>query len=252
MTESLLTYIGPVFLVVFVVLVFVFLARGRKQDDQNVRGVTAYNSLKRMVGLAVEAGTRLHVSVGRGSILGLQAAAALAALSILERITRAASISDCPPISTSGDGFMSILVQSTLRATHEEAGFGDVQFDPASGQISGLTPLSYVAGAMSVLADDEKISASLLVGHFDAEVALLADAGERGGSINIAGSDRLTAQAVLYAAAHEPLIGEELYVGGAYLGTGGAHMASLRAQDVMRWLLIAIILVSVLVKFFIS
>jgi hypothetical protein len=53
---------------------------------------------------------------------------------------------------------------------------------------------------------------------------------------------------VLYATAHEPLIGEELYAGGAYLQAGLAHEASLRAQDTVRWILVIVIILGVIVK----
>jgi hypothetical protein len=73
-------------------------------------------------------------------------------------------------------------------------------------------------------------------------VALLTEAAERSGSLTIGGSDQLQAQAVLYAAAQEPLIGEEVFASGAYLGVEPAHVASLRVQDIFRWALIIIIL----------
>ena len=50
------------------------------------------------------------------------------------------------------------------------------------------------------------------------------------------------------AACDYTLIGEELYAGGAYLGAGKIHEASITAQDVLRWIIIALILVSVLLN----
>jgi hypothetical protein len=79
-------------------------------------------------------------------------------------------------------------------------------------------------------------------------VALLTDAGERSGSLTLGGTDSLPGQAVLYATAQEPLIGEELYAGGAYLCAGGMHIASLRVQDVFRWILVLVILLGSIAK----
>jgi hypothetical protein len=53
----------------------------------------------------------------------------------------------------------------------------------------------------------------------------------------------------LYATAQEPLIGEELYAAGAYLQAGPLHISSLRAQDILRWVLAAIILGGAILKF---
>jgi len=64
----------------------------------------------------------------------------------------------------------------------------------------------------------------------------------------VAGTDNLPAQAVLYATAHEPLIGEELYAGGAYLNAGIMHDASLQTQDIFRWALIIVIILGILAK----
>ena len=62
----------------------------------------------------------------------------------------------------------------------------------------------------------------------------------------MAGTDNLPAQAILYATADEQLIGEDLFAGGAYVGAGPMHIASLHAQDVIRWLLIGILTISTL------
>jgi len=65
----------------------------------------------------------------------------------------------------------------------------------------------------------------------------------------IAAIDDLSAQSIFYAATQEPLIGEELFAAGAYVGAGVAHEASLNVQDVLRWLIILAILVGSLLKF---
>ena len=84
------------------------------------------------------------------------------------------------------------------------------------------------------------------MGNFGVEVALLTDAVERENTFVLAGSDNLTAQAVIYASAQEPLIGEEIYAAGAYVESSPLHSASLTVQDILRWLIIAAILVGAL------
>ena len=95
---------------------------------------------------------------------------------------------------------------------------------------------------------DEKISANVLMGNFGVEAALLTDAAERENTFTLAASDNLTAQAVMYASAQEPLIGEELYAAGAYTDAGPLHTASLTVQDILRWSIILVILVGALLK----
>lgn len=237
---------GLIFVMVFFGLILVFTWLGRRRARRYLRDIPAFTKLRRGIGLAVEAGQRLHVSLGWGGVSGLQGASGLVGLSMLQRIARAASISDRPPISTSGEPTLAILAQDTLKNVYHTIGAPN-QYKPEQGQVSGLTPLTYTAGAIPVM-NDQQVAVNLLAGHFGSEVGLLADAAERNGSMILAGSDSLPAQATLYAAAQEPLIGEELFAGGAYIQAGASHLASVKAQDVMRWLLVGVMLVGAILK----
>jgi hypothetical protein len=227
---------GLIFILAFFGLMLFFAFTGRKKTQRYLRDIPAFSRLRRGIGLAVEAGQRLHISLGRGGVVGVEGASAFVGLSMLQRIARAASISDRPPVATSGEGTLAVLSQDTLQSVYHSIG-ADSQYEPSSGQVSGLTPFSYAAGAMPVIFDHQ-VAVNILAGHFGSEVALLTDAAERSGALTLAGSDSIPAQAVLYATAQEPLIGEELYAGGAYIQAGPMHLASVRAQDIMRWVLI--------------
>jgi hypothetical protein len=141
---------------------------------------------------------------------------------------------------------LAILAQDTLKSAYRETGLID-QFEPTSSQLAGVTPFSYAAGGMEMVGD-KKSSTNFLIGSFGAEVALLTDRSERSGNLTLAGTDNISAQAILYATANEPLIGEELYAGGAYVDAGLMHTASLRAQDAIRWLLVLVILVGIMLN----
>jgi len=238
--------LGLVFVLVCLGLIVGALVTGRGRPGVNLREIGAFQRLRREVGLAVESGRRLHISLGRGNLFGTQAGSALVGLTLLDRCARAASSSDRPPVATSGDPLVAVLSQDTLRGAYRSLNV-EGRYDPSSGRVGGLTPFSYAAGAM-IPAQDEQVTANLLCGHFGAEAALIVEAGERKGSLSVASSDSLTGQAVLLATAQEPLIGEDLYAGGAYLGAGPVHAASLRMQDIMRWVLIAAMLLGALLK----
>ena len=47
---------------------------------------------------------------------------------------------------------------------------------------------------------------------------------------------------------YQNLVGEEIYAAGAYVNAGPMHAASLQAQDVLRWLLVAVILGGTILK----
>jgi len=238
--------IGLVFVFFFFALLIIFGFMARKNPRRPLREITAFVRLRRGIGLAVEAGQRLHVSLGHGGVSGVQGASAMIGLNLLQRIARSASISDRPPVATSGETTLSILSQDTLKSALKAIG-AENQYEPTAGQLSGLTPFSFAAGTMPVI-QDQHVSVSILAGHFGPEAALITDVSERSGGLTLGGSDSITAQAILYATAQEPLIGEELYAAGAYLQAGPFHTASIQTQDFLRWILAGIILVGGILK----
>jgi hypothetical protein len=238
-------YLGLLFILIGLglILAFFFIPSLPKIE---LRSIKAFAHFRREIDLAVEAGKRIHISIGRGSINDVQGGASLIGLTILDQCARAASTSDRPPVTTSGDGVVTILSQDTLQSTYRSLAAED-RYDPTNARLTGLTPMAYAAGAMPTI-HDEQVSANILAGHYGTEIALLTEAGERSHSLTVAGSDSISSQGVLYAASDEPLIGEELYAAGAYLGGNPVHNASLRMQDILRWVIIATILIGAILK----
>ena len=218
----------------------------RRKSEPVFREIPAFTRLKRAIGISVEAGTRLHISLGRGGLQTPTAAPGLAGLAMLRHLTEQTSASDEPPVVTSGSADVAILSRSTLRAGYRAAGAEEI-YDPNTGRLTGLTPFSYAAGAIPVI-QDENVSANILIGHFGPEVALLTDAAERTNSPAVAAAVDPAAQAIIYASVDDPLVGEELFAAGAYSNAGRAHEASLQVQDILRWALILVLLVGSALK----
>ena len=211
----------------------------RRKSPPVFRDIPAYTHLRQAIGRVVEDGSRLHVSLGRAALTTPQSASALAGLILLRRLADLTSASDKPPVATTGDATMVILAQDMLRAASRAA--GQNSYDPTAARLTGLTPFSFAAGALPAIRD-ENVSASILIGNFGLEAGLLTDASDREEAFTLAASDNLTAQAIMYASAQDPLIGEELFAAGAYVDSGRMHAASLSVQDILRWMIIVVIL----------
>jgi hypothetical protein len=235
--------LGLAFVGLFFGLILVSALYWRNRPARSVREIPAFGRLRRAIGLAVEAGNRLHLSLGRGDLISTHSAVAFVGLSVLDRIARSTVSSDRPPVATSGESMLAVLSQETLRSATK---FMGADFDPSRGQLTAA-PFAYAAGSVALI-HDEEIGANLLLGSFGDEVALITEAGDRSESLTLAGTDNLAGQAVLFATAQEPLIGEETYAGGAYMGAGGMHLASLVAQDILRWVIILALLVGAALK----
>ncbi|MGE5378393.1 MAG: DUF6754 domain-containing protein [Bacteroidota bacterium] len=241
---TLLLATGLLLLALILLVVFTLL---RTRIPTALRRIDAYERLIRSVGLAVESGTRLHISLGRGNLFTTRGASALAGLAMLRKLTERTSLSDRPPVVTSGDASLAVLSQDTLQSGYRAAG-AEEQYRFSTGRLTGLTPFSYAAGTLPVIRDED-VSTNVFIGDFGSESALMADAAERANSPMVAASDSISAQSIFYATSQDPLIGEELFAAGAYVGSGTVHEASLTVQDVLRWLIILAIVIGAGLKF---
>jgi hypothetical protein len=238
--------LGIAIVILFAVLLIGLASVRRGSLQLNLREIPAFARLSEGIGLAVEAGTRLHHALGSGGLSGLPGASTLLGLSVLQRLARAAAVSDFPPVATSGEATQSLLSQDTLHSASRATSV-DAQFNPINGQLSGVTPFSYAAGTLPIIFD-QNASVNVLTGSFGSEAGLIADAAERAGGTVMGGSENIPAQAILYAATPDVLIGEEFFATAAYLQAGPTQRASLLVQDIFRWLLILALLAGAALK----
>lgn len=233
-------FTGIVVIVLFVGLMIFFSIINKDRKRANIRPIPAYSKIIKEINVAVEDGSQLHISLGRGGITGPESAAGLAGLSLLRQVIVKSSMCDHPPVVSTGSPMLSILAQDTIQGTSKAISVAEQLKNP-SGELIGVTPFSYAAGSLTTIRDDN-VSANVHTGWFGNEIIWLTTAGERQSSPTIAGTAQLPAQAIIYASASDPLIGEEVYAGGAYLDGGKMHQASISTQDVIRWIIIFLIL----------
>ncbi len=238
---------GLLFVLLFLGLIMGFTLRGRDRTLTPRRRNLGFDKIQDAIGLAVESGGRLHISIGWGGLLGIPGVGSLIGLSIGRRVAKIASMSDKPPIITSGEGATAVLARDTMQAAYRDLNQQD-KFDSTLGRMSGATPFSYAAGTLPVIYD-EKVSSTIVGGHLGSEVGLITDATQRTGGVSLTGSDNLPAQAVMFGTTHEALIGEDFYAVDAYLDGEPVHIASLQAQDILRWTITGVILIGALLKF---
>ena len=81
--ENLEGVLGLILSALFLGLSIVIAAASRERPKRALREIPAITRLRRAVGLAVDAGTRLHVSLGSGDLTGLPGSSALAGMAML-------------------------------------------------------------------------------------------------------------------------------------------------------------------------
>jgi hypothetical protein len=239
---------APLWIGLCLALILIFTFWDRDNPRRALRSIPAFRQLRRTIELSVEDGSRLQISLGGGTILGPEAAAAFAGLTLLRQVAEIAADSDQPPLATTGDGAILLLAQDTLRTSYRRLNISD-HYQGTFAQTTGLTPFSYAGGALPLILD-HNISASALIGSFSEEAGLLTAATQRTGGFSLGGSNNLTGQAIYFASSDQPLIGEELFATGAYMAADPTHLASARAQDVLRWVVILLLVVTSLLPLF--
>ncbi len=223
---------------------------GKRQTRFRLRQLQAMNQMRRALGASVEQGKRVHISLGSVNLLDPVSASTVASLTSSEHMILHTIAGDLPPIVTSGDGSVAILSQDVLSKIKVQSPSADTN-PSTSGSLTGLTPWSYAAGAMTPIKDKHS-STNIFLGHFGPEAALMLDAAEQSGSLQVAGSDNLAGQAVMYAAAQESLLGEEVFAVTGYLQPKGTARAGLKVQDLLRWLFIGVLILAAIFRFILS
>lgn len=237
-----------VFVAAFALAFFVYRMLGRRATQPPaLREIEAFDSLAVTVGQAVETGRRLHISLGSSALGDAHTAATLAGLSTLDQVSAAAALSDQPPIITTADGPTALLAEDVLYNVYKRQNAPE-RYDPNAARVVGTDPMAFGAGLTSLI-KDEQVAGTILVGAVGPEAVLLTEAGQRASVTTLAGSDDPATQALLFTTAHYPLVGEDMFAGGAYIAGGRpAHRASLQTQDAARLLIGLAIVAGVLAK----
>lgn len=241
-TNQVLALLIVVVALVVVVIVTQFLRR--RGDLFALRRLAAYDALPGFVSRAIETDQRLHLSLGSAGIGGETTLLAVVSAELAYQVAREAAIGDTPPLFTLTDASALPLAQDTLRRAYANRGRlaalqpGSTRFLPA-----GTRSLAFAA-AVTAMQHDDRLSGHVLAGRYGPELALILEAAARRGLPTVAVSDQLEGQAIAYALADDPLIGEEVFAAGAYLGGGASQKAGIVATDMLRWLVILVMIVA--------
>jgi hypothetical protein len=235
-------------LVAFLLLFSLYVRRVSSKSKQGqggyfaLRDIQAYNAAREGLSRAAETGRAVHTSPGTGSIGGgPTTASTLAGLTLVEAMARVSAITGAPVQSTTNDAVAFNLAESAVRSGYGRAGWPMESENSGARFITQDDPLAYVVGASEVVSQ-QKVSHAVMAGRFGTETLFLMEAQRRAGAQQIAGSSDQEGAALMFIAADHALIGEEIFASGAYLERRPSHIASLLAQDGLRWAVILLII----------
>jgi hypothetical protein len=213
------------------------IARARR-DSVILRNIRAYATMPQYIGESLETDRPVHFSFGSLTPGGVTAPLTLANAETFTLLaTRTTYGTNTPLLTTSEVATLPIGYDILRRAYRTQGRLNQFQIGAVQWYPDGARSLAFAAALTATMAD-RRTGSNILLGGFGSELALILDAATRRGQRAIAASDQLDGQAVAYAMSDELLIGEEMFVGGAYLGGRAAQTGAVVALDTLRVLLI--------------
>ncbi len=238
--------VGLVLLLLILPILFYITARARAGKIGKLRSIPGIDELPDLVGRSAETGQPLHVSVGVAGVGGGMTADTWAGLTVLAQLADEAAACDTPLLVTVADATVLPVAQDIVRRAFVRNGNAEA-YDPTQVQFIAPNALAY-ASAVSGILERESLTANVMIGQFGEEYLLMGETGARLGVRQIVGTADPATLPFVYASADETVIGEEMFAGGAYMGRRPIQIGSLLAEDWLRWLVVAGILVATALK----
>lgn len=210
-----------------------------RDTPPETRDYPLFHALSDEVGRVAEEGKTIHIALGNGGLASSDALTSVAAIQSLTALFNLSAAYDAPPLITTSDPTLYLLAGDWMRRAYARIG-NAARYRPLFVQFVAPTPTTYAAMAGTYFYDGG-ISSNIMLGTFEQEVSLLAEATQRRRIHSMGGTTSLEGISALYPLlpADEFVMGEELFAGGAEVIQRSPYWASLSAHDALRWLTIA-------------
>ncbi len=223
--------------VIFGFLIFWFVYHARRGKELFVRRIAGLDAVDEAVGRATEMGRAILYVPGLSSVGDV---ATIAALNILGEVARKAAQYDTTLLVPNRDPIVYTVAQAVVKESYTKEGRPDAYKED---NVFFITDAQFAyAAAVDGIMVREKPATNFFLGMFWAESLILAETGASTGAIQIAGTDSVFQLPFFITACDYTLIGEELYAASAYLSREPTLLASLKAQDWGKMIIIALVI----------
>jgi hypothetical protein len=212
----------------------------RKGMKVSVRPIPGFDAIDEAVGRAAEIGKPVHFTPGFGGLV----AATFAGLEALGYVTKLAAAYDVRLIVTVSQAETYAVTEQVMKQAYLEAGKPD-SFRPEDCRFISTDQWAYASGVIGVLLR-ERVASNIMIGQFAAESLILAEAGNTVGAIQIAGTTNAYQIPFFVVACDYVVLGDEMFAAGAHFAKNQIHLGSLRGEDVIKAVSIAIMVIGAL------
>jgi uncharacterized protein DUF6754 len=230
-----------IYMIIFFVLMYYFMSIN-KEGQYTIRQMPAMQAIPEAVGRAAEMGRPVFWTPGMSGALNnsSQGPQVLAAISILEYLTEECVKAGVhiQTISPLPDALP--LIEETMRTAYLREG------KPEEFSIEQVTFISdqspYLSGVLGYF-QREKPASNVLVGGFYYESVVIGEAGNHIGAMQIGGTNNTHQMPFMVATCDYMLLAEELFAAGAAISQNRDMLGSIKGEDYMKLLLVAILAV---------
>ena len=225
-----------VFFVIFAITLAVMIKKARSEQPMpKLRRVAGLDAMDEAIGRATEMGKPVMYNIGMGGFT----APTFASLAVLGYVAKRIAQYDTRMVTVMRYAVVLPVAEEVIKQAYIEVGKPD-SYRPDDVQFLSEQQFGYATGCVGII-QREQIAANIIIGNYLAESLIFAEAGTQVGAIQIAGTNNNVQTPFFIAACDYTLIGEELYVAGAYLSQNIVKLGSIGAQDVLKGLAIVLI-----------
>lgn len=236
------TFLAAV-MAILTVLYTTFHKKGR--ESFKIREIAGLKAVEEAIGRATEMARPILFTPGWGG--DIQRPTTIASLNILSSVAEKTAEYNSQLLFPTHDPVIMSVAQEVIAESYSRAGY------PERYNIDDTTYVSPsqfgYAAAVEGMITRLKPASVFLLGTFEAESLILAETGNIAGSIQIAGTDSTIQLAFFIVACDYTLIGEELFAASGYLSKDKSIMASIRAQDIMKVIITAVLILAIISAF---
>lgn len=215
------------------------------REKYRPRPIAGLRAIDDAIGRATEMARPVLFTPGWGG--DIQRPTTIASLNMLGQVAEKTAQYDCRLLFPTHDPVIQSVAQEVVRESYARAGFAD-RFREEDIRFVSSSQFGYAA-AVEGMISRQKPAAVLLLGTFEAESLIMAETGNTVGAIQIAGTDSTIQLAFFIVACDYTLIGEELFAASGYLSNDQAILASVRAQDMLKVAIAALLIIAIIWAF---
>ena len=217
----------------------VFLTK-RNAQRYTIRKIAGIEHIEYGIARAAEAGKPLIFTTGMTSL----GPVFFACLSILEAVLHKALKLGVKVLLPQNSPECVAVIEALIADKKKSLGSSTIFYPPELFFLSE-EQFAFASGYMGMV-HRHAVETAFLFGEFAGESLILSEAGNQIGAFQVAGSVSPEQVPFFICTCDYTLIGEELFAAGAYLGRTSEALASLRAQDILKLVVMIIIIVGAL------